>query len=156
MRFSIQNTNISLGAHFQLTDVFAQYARSLRGHGGNGAGQRYFAVLRPLQGQAQQQLETCGTRGCFCKGQGFFIFTDRAVIGDQGVDGAIGQSFTQRITLRNPEQFPISVGARYYPADGTALPTKHTYLTAGTYTLSVTAVDRVGQEGEASRTITVN
>ena len=29
-------------------------------------------------------------------------------------------SFTQRITLRNPEQFPISVAARYYPADGTA------------------------------------
>ena len=29
-------------------------------------------------------------------------------------------SFVQRITLRNPEQFPISVSARYYPADGTA------------------------------------
>ena len=41
----IQNANVSLCAHFQLPNVFAQHARSFAGDGGNGTGQRHFAVL---------------------------------------------------------------------------------------------------------------
>ena len=86
-------------AYFQLTHVFAQHASGFAGDGGNGARQWHFAVLRPLECQAEQQLETRCARLCFCKRQGFFIFAHRTMVGDQSIDGAVCQGLAQCIAV---------------------------------------------------------
>jgi hypothetical protein len=56
-------------------------------------------VLRPLERQAQQQLQPGGAGLGFGKGQGLGVFVDRVVVGHQRVDGAVGQRGAQRIAV---------------------------------------------------------
>jgi hypothetical protein len=56
-------------------------------------------LLRPLAGQAQQQLDRGGAGLGFGKGERLGVAVHRVVVGHQGVDGAVGQARAQRVAV---------------------------------------------------------
>ena len=86
-------------AGLQSAERGAQHRSGCTGDHGQRALQRHAVVLRPLERQAQQQLQPGGSGFGLGKRQGLGVLLHRRVVGHQRVDGAVAQCGTQGIAV---------------------------------------------------------